>query len=71
MFNRQSALRARWRKGGLHRALFWRKQGFPNLVLARAKAKANREARKALAEQEAQHKRSGATALMESTREDI
>jgi len=31
-----SALAARNRLGGLHRAAFWRKLGFPNLVRARA-----------------------------------
>ena len=31
-----SALAARNRLGGLHRAAFWRKLGFPNLMRARA-----------------------------------
>jgi len=31
-----SGLRSRCRQGGLARARFWRRLGFPNLVLARA-----------------------------------
>jgi hypothetical protein len=44
------ALRARWRKGGLHRAQFWRALGFPNLVKAREISARNRKARKLLEE---------------------
>ena len=35
-FNSRTALAARNRLGGLHRAAFWRELGFPNLVRARA-----------------------------------
>jgi hypothetical protein len=35
-FNSRTALAARNRLGGLHRAAFWRALGFPNLVRARA-----------------------------------
>jgi hypothetical protein len=47
-FTHESAVIARSRKGSLHRAAFWRAQGFPNLVKARATYLANR--RKAWAE---------------------
>jgi hypothetical protein len=35
-FDSRTALAARNRLGGLHRAAFWRELGFPNLVRARA-----------------------------------
>jgi len=44
-FNSRTALAARNRLGGLHRAAFWRELGFPNLVLARAAKARKREER--------------------------
>lgn len=74
LFDRQSALRARWRKGGLHRAAFWAKLGHPNLVKARAVWAEMRAQRKLAAEQSEQRERVAkqqqSWSLLDSTRED-
>jgi len=56
---------------GLHRAAYWRALGFPNLALARA-ARARNLAGKRMEEAKADAMwRSGATALLHSSRRDI
>lgn len=67
-FTRSTALKARWRKGGLHRAAFWRKQGFPNLALARAAYAKMRQERKLAKEQASQI--ASNRPLLDSTRDD-
>jgi hypothetical protein len=63
-----SALAARNRLGGLHRAAFWRELGFSNLVLARA-AKANKRRLRLLEEWRQQELRRTPFAILDEPAE--
>jgi len=64
------ALTARDRLGGLHRAAFWRKLGFPNLVRARA-ALANKVRLRRLEEWKREELRRMPFALLDDPPEEL
>jgi hypothetical protein len=69
VFTREDYLRKASVVGGRRRAAFWRKLGFPNLVLARAKQAELRALRKLEQEKQAKPEAKKANALLLSDRE--